>query len=93
MTRLDTVAACGMAACAIALGAVSATPDICDGGPRSDWLSDDRIRARLSQLGYPGNAVLSSRDDCIEAKVVQDGERFAIYLEPLTGEVALIKHR
>ena len=37
-------------------------------------------------MGY-ARFVLAVEDGCLEAKVLKDGKRLEIYMEPLTGEI------
>lgn len=83
----------GLIASIIATLAVAqplAAEDLCVGGPRDQWLTEAEVAERLPAMGY-NNAIIAVEDGCLEAKVVHDGRRIEIYMEPLTGEVVRIK--
>ncbi|SFA96874.1 Peptidase propeptide and YPEB domain-containing protein [Poseidonocella pacifica] len=79
----------GLSFCILAGPAVAL--DICEGGPRSEWMTEEAVHARVLELGYTGSHVLAIEDGCIEVKLIHDGKRLEIYLEPITGAVAKIK--
>jgi hypothetical protein len=64
--------------------------DICKGGPKDQWLSQEQIGEKLATMGH-SKFVLAVEDGCLEAKVLKDGKRLEIYMEPLTGEVVKVK--
>lgn len=80
-----------LAIAAIAVAGTANAAAICEGGPRDQWMSKADVDARLAELGYAEDYVLAVEDGCIEAKLVRDGKRIEVYLEPITGEVAKIK--
>lgn len=74
----------------VGTGAVASAADLCKGGPKDKWLSKEQIGPKLAALGLT-NFVLAIDDGCLEAKVVKDGKRLEIYMEPLTGDVVKVK--
>lgn len=54
-------------------------------------MTEEAVHARVLELGYTGSHVLAIEDGCIEVKLIHDGKRLEIYLEPITGAVAKIK--
>lgn len=75
----------------LALTGAAHAADVCEGGPRSEWMTKDDVSARLVELGYGDDYVLAIEDGCIEAKIIRDGKRIEVYFEPVTGEVVKIK--
>ncbi len=66
--------------------------ELCQGGPRDQWLSKEAIAELVSEMGYAtDNYLLMIEDGCLEAKLIEDNKRIEIYFEPITGEVVRIK--
>ncbi len=78
-TIIISAAVCTFAGAAIA-------GDLCKGGPRDQWLTQEQIAERLEPLGYT-EFTLSVEDGCIEAVSNQHGSHMEFYMEPLTGEI------
>ena len=70
---------------------IATANEVCAGGPQHQWLKPESVREKVRELGY-AEFVLAFEDGCYEAKVEQsDGKRLEIYMDPVTGEVVLIK--
>ncbi len=69
-----------------------AAKELCEGGPRDQWLSEAMVAELITQMGYSTDEyLLMIEDGCLEAKLIHKGERVEIYFEPITGEVVRIK--
>lgn len=74
------------AAAAMLSAEASFAADLCQGGPRDQWLSEAEIAERMSALGHI-DYVLSVEDGCIEVILSDGGSHVEIYMEPVTGEI------
>lgn len=79
-----------LAGAALIIANTAMAADICKGGPKDQWLSEEQVGEKLAAMGH-GKFVLAVEDGCLEAKVLRDGKRLEIYMEPLTGEVVKVK--
>lgn len=66
--------------------------NLCVGGPRDQWLTQEEVTALVSEMGYSADDVMVMVEDgCLEAKLIDEGRRVEVYIEPITGEVVLVK--
>lgn len=79
-----------LAASALVIADTALAGDICKGGPKDQWLNKAQITEKLAAMGH-AKFVLAVEDGCLEAKVVKDGKKLEIYMEPLTGDVVKVK--
>ena len=75
---------------------VSAQPllaeDLCDGGARDQWLTEEAILELVTGMDYStDDFMLMIEDGCLEVKLTHEGKRIEIYFEPITGEVVKTK--
>lgn len=80
--------------CLVALAAAqpAAATELCVGGPRDQWLSKDEVAEIVTEMGYGTDEyMLMIEDGCLEAKLIHEGQRIEIYLEPITGELVQVK--
>lgn len=75
----------------IASGAAAVADDICEGGPRTQWMGEDTVQKVLAAAGFGDDYYLQVEDGCLEAKLVHEGRRIEVYMEPVTGEIVLVK--
>lgn len=60
----------------------------CGSAPREQWLSEEAIKAKASELGYQVRRV-KIEDNCYEVYAIDpQGGRAEVYFNPATGEVA-----
>lgn len=81
-----------LAAAVLALAAAStgalAEDDGCTKAPKEQWLTTDKLKAKLGEQGYTVDKV-EIEDGCAEAKVKdKDGKSFELYLDPATAAVS-----
>ena len=77
---------------ALLVGQPVAAEELCEGGPREQWLSTEAIEKIILDMGYSTEGyMLAIEDGCLEAKLIHDGERVEVYFEPVTGEVVKLK--
>lgn len=66
--------------------------ELCEGGPRDQWLGKEAIADFVTEMGYStDDYMLMIEDGCLEAKLTHEGKRIEIYFEPITGEVVKVK--
>lgn len=66
--------------------------ELCVGGPRDQWLTEEAITSLVTEMGYStDDFMLMVEDGCLEAKLIHDGKRIEVYFEPITGEVVRVK--
>lgn len=73
-------------------GAALADDDrACGNAPRDQWMSEDALRARATELGYQVRGV-DTDDGCYEVYAVDgNGVRSEIYFNPVSGEIVRSK--
>jgi len=83
---LSLAAALGMAMTGFATPA-SAGP-VCTTAPRSQWLTEAQMRARIARLGYTSIRVFQVSGSCYEIYArAANGHRAEVYFNPVTGAI------
>lgn len=77
------------AALAASVGAASAT-DLCKAYDKSEWMSEDAMKAKAVELGYEVTLV-KEEDGCWEIKGKKDGALVEAYFDPKTAELVKTK--
>jgi hypothetical protein len=63
----------------------------CGKSPRDQWMSEDDIETRATELGYDVRSV-DTEDGCYEVYAVDaNGARLELYLNPVTGALVSSK--
>ncbi|MBX6322498.1 MAG: PepSY domain-containing protein [Rhodospirillaceae bacterium] len=71
----------------VGLPALAGEDLACGDAPRSQWLSQDAVKAKLVEQKYDVRR-LKVEDGCYEAHAIgPDGARVEVYLNPVSGEV------
>ncbi len=67
---------------------VLASDDIqCSNTPKSEWLSEEEIKAKAIEMGYDVRR-LKVDDGCYEINAIDpDGRKVEVYFHPITAEV------
>ncbi|WP_370162209.1 PepSY domain-containing protein [Limimaricola soesokkakensis] len=77
---------------ALLAGQPALAAELCEGGPREQWMTSDEIEKIVVEMGYStDDYMLMIEDGCLEAKLTHEGDRIEIYFEPITGEVMKVK--
>lgn len=59
----------------------------CGNAPRDQWMSEDALKARVTELGYQVRGI-DTDDGCYEVYAVDgNGVRSEIYFNPVSGEI------
>lgn len=76
-----------LSAVAATLSAPAFASEYCTGGSHDQWMSRQQITEKAEAMGYQVRQV-KTEDGCFEVKAVnENGARFEIYFDPVTGEV------
>ena len=63
----------------------------CGNAPKSDWMTEDAIKAKATEAGYEVRQV-KVEDGCYEVYGIDSkGARVEAYFHPATGEVVRVK--
>ncbi|MCP5150302.1 MAG: PepSY domain-containing protein [Ectothiorhodospiraceae bacterium] len=80
-----------LASLVAALPAAASDDARCGDAPRSQWMSEDALKARLVEQGYEVRNI-KVEDGCYEAYAKDaSGARLEMYINPTTGEVVRTK--
>lgn len=63
----------------------------CGNAPRSEWMSEDAVKAKATDLGYTVRSV-KVEDGCFEVYAMNaKGERAEVYMNPVSGDIVRVK--
>jgi hypothetical protein len=75
----------------VAAPALASEIPACGSAPRDQWMSEEAIKAKATELGYQVRKV-KVEDNCYEVYGIdQKGTKTEIYFNPVTGVVAQTK--
>ncbi len=80
--------AAATAATAISIASAAAASPACTTQPKSKWLSEAQMKAKIEQLGYNKIKVFQVSGSCYEIYArTKDGKKAEVYFNPVTGAV------
>ena len=56
----------------------------------STWMTEEAAMAKAEELGYTASKV-KVEDGCYEVYATKDGNRFEVFLHPVTGDLVKVK--
>ncbi|MCB1425224.1 MAG: PepSY domain-containing protein [Zhengella sp.] len=91
MRILLTALALSATAAAVQPALASDNDKSCGNAPRNEWMSEDAVKAKASEMGYEVRSV-KVEDGCFEVYAMNSkGERAEVYMNPVTGDVVRTK--
>jgi hypothetical protein len=86
-----SIASLALGAVMFAVPAFATSNDDCGSTDQSSWMSIEAITAKGVALGYEVSNV-KTEDGCYELYAKKDGQRFEVYMHPVSGEVVRVKN-